>query len=316
MIQFGIKTGPGGYSFDDLKRLWLEAEKLGFDSAWLYDHFYSLKNKDETCLECWTSLSALAALTQRLKVGSLVLCNQFRHPSLLAKMAATLDVLSKGRLQLGIGAGWYGEESQQFGIEFPDARTRIQRLEESVKILKIMWESEKATFNGKYYSIKEAVCNPKPAQKPHPPIWVGIIRGTRLMPKIAAEVADGVNLTFIPPMECARRVDLVKAAMQKLKRPSDAIQFSWQGRILIASDEKELETKKQALANKNRIDVASLVRDLTAEAAIIGKPDECVKVLQAYVKSGIEHFMLIFLGDESSALRLFAEQVMPHFARD
>jgi len=312
LVKFGIKTGPGGYSFQDLKSIWLEAEKLGFDSGWLYDHLYSLNRKEEICLECWTTLTALAASTRRLKIGTMVLCNQFRHPSLLAKMAATLDVISEGRLQLGIGAGWYEEESRECGIDFPEAKTRILRLRESVQIIRMLWTSEKASFSGEYYAIKDAVCNPKPIQKPHPPIWIGIIKGKKLMPKVVAEVADGVNLTFLSPQECRQRIDILKAACLKRNRSPDELQLSWQGRILIAPDQQQLKGKIESFAQKSGMDVASFLKDQESEATIIGTAEECLKKLQTYLDLGIGYFLLLFLGDRTlEPIRLFAEHVMP-----
>ncbi len=311
-MEFGVKTGPGGYTLNELVSIWTEAEKLGFDSGWLYDHLYSLTRKEDACVECWTTLTYLASLTKRMKIGSLVLCNQFRHPALLAKMSATLDIVSNGRLQLGMGAGWYDEESMEMGVEFPSAAIRIQRLKESVQIVKLLWASEKATYKGKHYSIQNAICNPKPIQKPGPPVIVGIIKGTKVMPRVAAEVADGVNLTFISPEECRRRMDLVKSACKKLNRSPDQIHFSWQGRILIASDESKLNMKLEAFAKKANMPRAEYVKELESEASIIGTPEVCSRKLRAYMDIGIEHFMLVFLGDRSlEPLRDFADKVMP-----
>ncbi len=312
MVEFGVKTGPGGYTLEELRLIWTEAEKLGFDSGWLYDHLYSLSKKEEVCVECWTALTHLATLTNRMKIGSMVLCNQFRHPSLLAKMGATLDVVSNGRLQLGIGAGWYDEETREMGLEFPNAPTRIHRLRESAQIIRLLWGSERATFKGKYYSIENGICNPKPIQKPRPPIWVGIIKGTKLMPRVAAEIADGVNLTFISPSECRRRIDLVKAACKKIKRPPNEVKFSWQGRVIIARDEGQLESKLEKMAERSRTSVGALRKELEDEASIIGTPAVCARKLRDYIELGTEHFMLIFPGDKTlEPLRIFAEQVMP-----
>ncbi len=311
MVEFGVKTGPGGYSLNELVSIWTEAERLGFDSGWLYDHLYSLNKKEEICVECWTALTHLASVTKRMKIGSMVLCNQFRHPALLAKMSATLDVVSNGRLQLGMGAGWYDEESNEMGVEFPNIRTRIERLKESVQVVKLLWGSEKANFNGKYYSVHGGICNPKPIQKPGPPIVIGIIKGTKIMPRVAAEVADGVNLTFVSTEECQRRISLVKAACEKISRSSNEIHFSWQGRVLIAPDESKLKAKLETLANKSQTTLADYRKELESEATIIGTPEQCSRKLQEYMDIGIEHFMLIFPGDRTlEPLRIFAEEVM------
>jgi alkanesulfonate monooxygenase SsuD/methylene tetrahydromethanopterin reductase-like flavin-dependent oxidoreductase (luciferase family) len=227
-------------------------------------------------------------------------------------MAATLDIVSNGRLELGIGAGWYEQESQQLGFDFPEPAVRIRRLQESVKIIKLMWKSEKASFDGKYYSIHDATGNPKPIQKPAPPIWIGIIKGTKLMPKIAAEVADGVNLTFMTPATCQQMIDLLDAECKKINRSRKEIQLSWQGRILIASDERDLAMKEQSLAAKAGVDVTSFRNDLKSRAAIVGTPEDCARQLETYVNLGIDQFILIFMGDKSLApMKLFAEQVIP-----
>jgi alkanesulfonate monooxygenase SsuD/methylene tetrahydromethanopterin reductase-like flavin-dependent oxidoreductase (luciferase family) len=210
-----------------------------------------------------------------------------------------------------MGAGWYDEESKEMGVEFPNIRIRIERLRESVQIVKLLWGSEKATFNGKYYSVQNGICNPKPIQKPGPPVVIGIIKGTKLMPKVAAEVADGVNLTFISPDECQRRIDLVKAACKKVNRSPDDIRFSWQGRVLIAPDESKLKAKVEALANKSHMSTAEYRKDLESEASIIATPEQCSQRLQEYMGIGIDHFMLLFLGDRTlEPLRIFAEEVM------
>lgn len=315
MVDFGVKTGPGGYTFEDLKSIWFEAEKLGFNSGWLYDHLYSLSGKDDACLECWTTLASLASLTKRLKVGTMVLCNQFRHPSLLAKMGATLDLISNGRLEFGIGAGWYDEESRECGIDFPDAKTRILRLREAVQVIRMLWTSEKASFTGAYYTLNGAICKPKPVQKPHPPIWIGTGKGTKLMPKVVAEVADGVNISFKSPEECQRRIDLLQAACSKIGRPLKQIRLSLQCRILIAEDDRRLKERIESLARKAGTDAATYVKQQESEeAALIGPPSRIIEGLQKYVDLGIDYFMIIFLGDTTlEPLRIFADSVMPEF---
>ena len=314
MVDWGVKTGPGGYSFEDLKSIWLEAEKLGFNSGWLYDHIYSLNAKDQINLECWTTLSALASLTNRLKVGTMVLCNQFRHPSLLAKMGATLDLISNGRLEFGIGAGWYDEEAKECGIDFPDTKTRILRLREAVQVIRMLWTSEKASFSGDYYTLNEAICNPKPIQKPHPPIWIGTPRGMKLMPRVVAEVADVVNYSFRSPEECKERIDVLRVACQKVGRPLDKIRLSLQCRILIAEDERRLKERIESLARKAGKDAATYVKEQESEAALIGPPSRVIEGLRRYMDLGIDYFVIVFLGDTTlEPLRIFAESVMPKF---
>ena len=153
-------------TFERVRNVVLECERLGYDSIWLDDHLMYGKTP---ILECWTTLSALASLTAKIRLGTMVLCNSYRNPALLAKMAATLDVISNGRLELGIGAGVQKDEHEAYGIPFPKPSERIERMKEAVEIIKKLWTEENANYQGKYYTVNEAVCLPKPLQKPHPP---------------------------------------------------------------------------------------------------------------------------------------------------
>ena len=170
-VQFGILIDPPNFKY--VKEVALQSEKLGFDSIWIYDHFFWEGSRDtETeqvsdLLECTTTMSALAALTSRIRIGSLMLGNSYRNPSLTAKIGATLDVISNGRLEFGIGAGWKENEYIAYGYPFPSPAVRIAQLKEAVTIIKKMWTEEKPSYKGKYYEIKEALCDPKPVQKPH-----------------------------------------------------------------------------------------------------------------------------------------------------
>ena len=166
---------------DSLKNLVTRAENIGFDSFWVMDHFHQIPfigKPEEPMLEGWTTLSVLAGITSKIKLGTLVTGVIYRYPSVLAKIAATLDVLSKGRLFMGIGASYFEGESSAYGItssdSFPSNQERLLRLEEAIQIIRKMWTEEpSASFNGKYYQIHNAYCNPKPIQKPSPPILVG-----------------------------------------------------------------------------------------------------------------------------------------------
>jgi len=197
LVKFGVYLPQVNVDFNTVKNVTQECERLGFDSVWLFDHLMAFGSPEDNVLECWTTLSALSAATRRIRLGTLVLCNSFRHPSVLAKMAATLDYISDGRLDFGIGAGWFRPEYEAYGIPFPKASLRISQLAESLEIIKRMWTAEKATYQGKYYGVKDAVCNPKPVQKPHPPVWVGVMIGKRRMFDIIARYADGWTISSL-----------------------------------------------------------------------------------------------------------------------
>ena len=307
MIRFGVKTSQArDYGdYDALRRVWLEAEKLGFHSGWLFDHLFELPGAGpslEPCLECWTSISALAAETKRIRLGVTVLCATYRNPALLAKMASTLDVISNGRLEFGIGAGWAGVEHEAYGFPFDKPAIRIGRLRESVKIIRSMWTEEKTSFHGKYYDIEDAVNNPKPVQKPHPPIWIGG-GGEGLTLKVIAELADGCNFIGLSPVEYSHKLDVLGEHCVKLGRKVDDIQKSWQGRILIARDEAELSEMKHKMG------------EIDEEHNIVGTPDHCVEKIREYTNLGVSCFMLVFPGATRDAgpMQLFSEMVMPEF---
>ena len=307
MIRFGVKTSQardyGDYAA--LRRVWLEAERLGFHSGWLFDHLFELPGAGpslEPCLECWTSLSALAAETKKLRLGVTVLCATYRNPALLAKMASTLDVISNGRLEFGIGAGWAGVEHEAYGFPFDKPAIRIGRLRESVKIIRSMWTEEKTSFHGKYYDIEGAVNNPKPIQKPHPPIWIGG-GGEGLTLKAIAELADGCNFIGLSTAEYSHKLDVLGEHCAKIGRNVNDIQKSWQGRILIARDEDELKEMKVKMG------------EVDEEHNIVGTPDRCVEKIREYTDLGVSCFMLVFPGAtrDPRPLQLFSERVMPEF---
>ena len=173
-IEFGIQTGPQHVTYPELLSVWQHVEREGFDHAWTFDHFIPIfSNPLGPCFEGWTMLTALMAQVPRIRAGTLVTGNSYRHPALLANIASTLDVISGGRLEMGIGAGWWEMEYKAYGHDFPPVADRIRALEESVQIMKALWTEPRASFAGKHYTITDALCEPKPVQKPHIPIWVG-----------------------------------------------------------------------------------------------------------------------------------------------
>src|SRR2546427_7707774 len=172
-IRFGIQTPPEVADPEDLIKLWQEAESWGYDTAWTFDHFIPISgNTKGPCLDGWMLLGALAAKTSKIRIGCLVTGNTYRNPAILAKMATTVDHLSNGRLELGIGAGWFETEHTAYGIPFYTAKERTRRLAEAVQIISSLWTEKETTFTGKYYQIKNEPFEPKPLKKPYPPILI------------------------------------------------------------------------------------------------------------------------------------------------
>lgn len=315
VIKFGVKTGQGGYDYPTLRKIWLEAERLGFDSAWLYDHFLALGDTQAPCLEAWTTLAALATETQRLRLGTMVTCYAYRHPALLAKMATTLDILSRGRLEFGIGAGWYEEEYRMHGYDFPKPATRVRQLREAIDIIRRLWTEERANYDGHYYRLHDAVSYPKPLQKPHPPIWIGISKGRQLMPRLAAANADAVNIPSLSPAECRQILDALRLHCLHLHRDYDAITKSWQGFIIIGKDDATLTDLVKDIAAKRGLPPPQYLDSVRQRGVIAGTPEECVRGLEKYIEVGFEYLILIFNGDEKlTPLETFAKEVIPHLA--
>jgi F420-dependent oxidoreductase-like protein len=194
-LRFGIKTAPQNTTYEDMLRVWLEADSISiFEHAWVFDHFIPL-GADSTgpCLEGWTLLAALAARTERLRIGQMVTGNTYRHPAVLANMAATVDIISRGRLDFGIGAGWNEQEHAMYNIPLYTPGERIRRLGEACEVIKRLWSETSANFDGKYYQLKDAYCEPKPVQKPYPPIVIGG-GGEKLTLRVVAQHADIWNM--------------------------------------------------------------------------------------------------------------------------
>ncbi len=205
-LSFGVKTAPQHTTYDDMLRVWREADAIPeIEHAWLFDHFMPLGD-DPTgpCLEGWSTLAAFAALTERVRVGLMVTGNTYRHPTVLANIGATVDVIARGRLDFGIGAGWNELEHSSYGIPLPPAGDRIRALGEACEIIRRMWTEEAPSFEGRYYQVHEARCEPKPVQQPYPPFVIGG-GGEKLTLRIVAQYADVWNFAGGPAEEFARK---------------------------------------------------------------------------------------------------------------
>jgi F420-dependent oxidoreductase-like protein len=306
-IKFGIflpfYAFKGREQFDRVRDAVLECEQLGYDSVWLDDH---LMFKKQPILESWTTLSALSTVTSKIRLGTMVLCNGFRNPAVLAKMAATLDVISNGRLEFGIGAGVQEDEHEAYGVPFHKPHNRISRLNESVEIMKKLWTQEKTSYTGKYYTTNGAVCEPKPVQKPHPPITIGG-SGETLTLKVTAQHANRYDWGHVPSMDMYKhKLEVLENRCKAVGRDFKEIEKScWLGgQIFIVSDQKELDKKVAQLKPEN----VSL--EDFKKFNFVATPDDCLREIRRYTSLGVTYFMLFF-GDlpSTGSLRLFAEKV-------
>lgn len=291
-------------SFKVVHDIVLECERLGYDSVHLDDHLMYGKTP---ILECWTTLSALAVITTRIRLGTTVLSAAFRNPALLAKMAATLDVISNGRLDLGVGAGVQENEHAAYGFPFSKPSVRIERLKEAVIILKKLWKEEKATYVGNHYRINGAICEPKPIQKPHPPLTIGG-SGEKLTLKLQAEYADRIDWGYLPALEIYKhKLQTLQDYCKTVSRDFHDIEKSaWLGgQIFIAENETELNAKIQHWKPKG------VTADDFKKNNLVGTPEECAEKIRNYADLGVTHFMLFF-GDfpQTDGLRIFAEKII------
>jgi F420-dependent oxidoreductase-like protein len=276
------------------------------------DHFHQISgvgNRQDPMLEGWTTISVLAGLTSRIKLGTLVTGIIYRHPSVLAKMGATLDVLSKGRLFMGIGAAWNQEESLSYSIPFPTTKERLLRLEEAIQIIRKMWTEEPAaTFNGKYYHINSAYCNPKPIQKPSPPIMIGG-SGERFTLKIIAKYADACNL-FGSTETVKRKLSILREHCKSVGRDYDSILKTKLGLIVIDNDKKMVEKRLHQIISNG------IPEERVREFVVYGTPDDVLKQIELLEEVGIQ-YLIVDLEPyrELEALEVFGNSIVKKLSR-
>jgi len=229
-------------AYETMTRVAQTAEECGYESVWLVDHFHTVPQpSQEVTFECWTSTAALARDTKRVRIGQMVTCNGYRHPALLAKMASTLDVLSHGRLDFGIGAGWYEHEYRAYGYDYPDAPERLRYLREAVQVIRAMWTQEEAVFEGKYYQVRGALNQPKGVQQPHIPLLIGG-SGEKVTLKLVAQYADACNVAG-DPATVAHKFALLKEHCETVGRDYERIRRTISTMVVIA------DTNEQAIGS-------------------------------------------------------------------
>ncbi len=309
-IRFGIQTGQQDVEWERMRDFWTKVDGWGYDSLWNFDHFYPIfADPHGPCLESWTILSALSQHTKRIRIGALVNGNTYRNPCLTAKMAATLDIASGGRLNLGIGSGWFELEHKSFGIDFKTIPGRLQGLDEACQIIKGMFTQEKTSLDGKHYKVVDAICNPKPLQKPHPPLMIGG-HGERVLLKIVAKHADMWNMTNADADEMHRLIATIERHGDTVGRDTDEIEKTEMLAMSI-NPPKEREEMITGL-------IAMMAQTTLAKARdriIIGSKQECIDKIERFVKAGVTHFIFMqawpmIVDDEVQA---FAEEVIPAF---
>lgn len=282
------------------------AEQLGYDSLWVYDHFHNVpRPAGEAVFECWTTIAAISQLTSTIRLGQMVGCNSYRNPGVLAKITSTIDVISGGRLDWGIGAGWYENEYRSYGFDFPKPKDRIGMLDETVQIVRSMWTETETTLAGQYYDIKRAQCDPKPLQQPTPPIWIGG-GGEQLTLRVVAKYADCSNFGGTPDMWAHKR-DVLRNHCESVVRDPEQIRMTWSPEIFIRATEAEIEDAgTRAIWGQSADD--------WRENNLVGTPQQVAEKMRTYVALGCRGFVP-WCADypDTETLERFATEVMPEF---
>jgi probable F420-dependent oxidoreductase len=302
-----------------------QAEALGFYSIAAEDHFFMTgfgRDANEPRLECFTLLSALAPLTRTLKLTQIVASNSYRHPALLAKIISTLHDITGGRVELGLGAGWFREEYEAFGLPYPKPSVRIAQMAEGVQVLKRLWTEERANFRGEFYELANAPHMPKPA--PRPRIMIG--GGGEKLLRVAAAEADIVNI--IPPSggatgkvviedalkfdehEFRRRVDLLAARCKEVGRNLAEIELSGMVYVLLAPTEEAADTMARMTAQMLGVDASNLAAVRTSPSTLVGTAEQVAAEMRRRARDlGVTYYFCNFLGPDM--LQLFGREVIP-----
>jgi F420-dependent oxidoreductase-like protein len=310
VIRFGIQIEPQfGFTYPEVATIAQEAERVGFTGLWVSDHlFFDAQSEQRNCLEAWTLITALAPVTTRLRLGTLVTCNSYRIPSMLAKTAASFDHLSNGRLEFGIGAGWKELEYRAYGIPFPPVGTRLAQLEEAVQLIRLLWTQEQASFSGKYYQLEKAMCAPKPVQTPLK-LWIGGAGEKKLL-RMVAQYADGWNMLFgIPLPQVKQKIEVLKRHCDAVGRDFSTIEKSLFIVACVVDQEKELDTRAADL--QQALGSAGILHAARA-AGTAGTPEQVAETLRSFHALGFDYFIAMFpYKQDREMLQRFAETVMP-----
>jgi F420-dependent oxidoreductase-like protein len=281
-------------------------EDAGYDSIWVYDHFHTHPVvTQESTFDAWTLMAALAAVTTRVRLGQMCTCALYRPPSLLAKMAANVDVISGGRLDVGIGAGWSKGEFEAYGYRFPSDRERLDMLEEAVQVLIAMWTQDEAGFQGEHYTVDGAINRPHPIQKPHPPLWISG-GGEKRTLRIVAQYGDFAN--FGDNLEEFRHKSRVLAGhCEAVGRPFEEIGRTIHRMSVIGRDEADLRRKLDIAAGRR-----SCAPEEFADEHFAATVPQAVEEMGLFIEEGCTDMILYFYDmGEGDSLELFASEVMP-----
>ncbi len=308
-MKFGVHSGQQDTTYDELRKLWRLADSSGFSWVSVWDHFYDVPYVDGSSpvFETISIMTALAAETENVRVGCLVASTGFRTPAVLAKAATTVDHVSGGRATLGLGAGWHAKEYEAYGYDFPAPKQRLDMLEESVQIIQGLLTQPRTTFEGSYYSVRDAQFNPKPVQAKLP-VWIGGVGERRSIP-MAARYADGWNAAYVSPRAFARKNAVLDEACERIGRDPAELERSVNLGFYIRADAAEAERAKDDFYTA----WSNMARDRDT-GMLFGTPDEAVEQIARYVETGVDLINIALRPPyDWDAIQAFIEDVLPAF---
>jgi F420-dependent oxidoreductase-like protein len=303
--------GQEAVAWDQWLALARACEDHGFEALFRSDHYLSVEGKTERgTLDAWATLAGLAAVTDRIRLGTLVSPATFRHPAVLAKSALTVDHISGGRVEVGLGAGWNEAEHRAFGFEFPSTRTRFDVMEEQAEIVVRSFDEGAFSFEGEHYKVENLDALPKAVQRPRPPLLMGGVARPRSL-AIAARWADEYNTVFVGPEEAGKRRDRWARAWEEAGREAGDLVFSLMTATVVGADEAEVRERVERLAGRRGVDADDMLSGARA-SGIVGTVDEVVDRLMAYEAAGVQRVMLQhLLHDDVEMLELIGREVIP-----
>jgi F420-dependent oxidoreductase-like protein len=301
-VDFGVMLPQIKRSWQETKTAAAEMDRLGYHSVWFNDHLYGIPMPQIPIMEAWTALSAVGAVTDRAELGTLVSPIGFRNPALLAKMVATLDQISNGRVIVGLGGGWFAQEFSGYGIDFPPVQDRLAQLDEGIELMRRMWSEPQVKFDGHYFHTDDVYCEPKPVRRP--PILIGG-GGERVLLKLVAKHADIWNNLAVHIEQLAHKAAVLRRHCERLRRDPATLRISQQTMVVIGSDEADAKSKSEK---------ATRIYGGHMGSGISGTAAQCIDKIRALHQHGCSLIIIEFFGrDIREPATLFAEQVMPAF---
>jgi F420-dependent oxidoreductase-like protein len=305
-VRIGVYIPQVGFTWPELRERVVACDRLGIDSVWFMDHLYPPGMPGVPSFEAWTTAAALAAATERIRLGHLVLANGFRHPALLAKMATTLDHASNGRLDLGIGSGSYAPEFAEFGLPFPSASVRSEQLDEALQVLRLLFTEVAPSFAGRHYRLAAAPSLPRPIQQPHPPIHVGGAGERRTLPLVARH-ADAWNCPTYALGVFPQKLDALRRECRRIGRNPATIRVTEEAVLALVGRRDQVDAAR-ALAERRFAGPGWGF----VESGYCGTPDDIVARLRVRAQLGVQD-VVFFLHDRAdpATLALLAREVAP-----